>query len=266
MIRMWGIISLLALACQTAVAAGLLFLPGNSQKRNCRILRVVVSVTNHQIERQVKEIGLTPSSIYHLQMIARARGLVIVVRERQHAAIQYMEKPNYFPKPPTIKLKSATSGENAGLVVRPEGPIEKWELWQKEEVARLEKAGFTFDPSGVLTGPGGIRFYSDIDLQGIYKKEFGGYGLLDVNAPNLDDVKAYLLPDSIAEAVTHGPNDNFREWNPRLRKDEMLRQPDPDEKFLVVTPDGSAELKENTHDLKLEYQRLHIVWPYGSKY
>lgn len=133
-------------------------LPGKSHPRAARM-------TMAQIEKIAKDAGMEPQELMGLIEHCNKNNRRVVVRFTNPHSLKWHGKPHHVPKSKEVKLKTAKSGDNAGLVVKPKEPMEDWEI---ENIIHLKKEGYEFDGAGRLVDSNGNRIYGDYDLQSVH--------------------------------------------------------------------------------------------------
>lgn len=122
-------------------------------------------MTRAEIEKIAKDAGMEPQELMGLIEHCNKTNRRVVVRFTNPESLKWHGKPHHVPKSIHVKLKTAKSGENAGLVVKPKEPMEDWEI---ENINHLKEDGFEFDGAGRLVDPQGNRIYGDYDLQSVH--------------------------------------------------------------------------------------------------
>ena len=61
----------------------------------------------------------------------------------------------------------------------------------------------------------------------------------------------------------YGANDDFKQPGPD-GPEQMGRQPEPDEKYLISEPDATTRVAEDTEQLTQYYADKGIPWPYNG--
>jgi hypothetical protein len=185
--------------------------------------------------------GIDATHLENMRLRAEKTGEVFIVRDPNPASLQYHGKltpewGKYLPKPMSIKLKTAKSGPNEGMVVKEDGTP--------------------------FVDSNGNRYYSDYDLQGSYKpKEGGGYESSPTNDPAWrEEFNRDVAPERTAadeKPVQHGANDNY------VKDGKPGRQPDPDERYSVID-NGKVRRVNSTKELQDVYKEKGIPWPYDD--
>ena len=176
-----------------------------------------------------------------------------------------------------VKWKTAKAGRWAGLVVVPEFGKGMSRLKIVEEIVKLKKDGYKFLPppgadgipetGALVLGPDGRAFCSDVDKMGIYVVHNGKatphpqWAAYNDN-PQLNARLQNEVYGGGPQMDQHGGQDFFEVGvDPATGKPIMGRDPTPDEKFLIVEPDGSL-LILNVQQLKHFYKSYGIAWNY----
>lgn len=224
-----------------------------------------------------KRTGMETKHVEALGDVAGENKQIIVLRESNPEGVKWHGKDGFRAKPHDVEqLKTAKTGDNAGLVVEPENPTPK----QQAEILKLvgdgteehPGQGWSFEESGPRKGclkdPDGNYVYGDYDMQGVYKQAGTDrragqgdkpiYEQVDTNDPSfIRKMNEGVSPEG--DMFEHGANDNYR--NP---DGSMGRQPGPNEKYLVAEPDGTTRVIESTADLQTYYEEKGIPWPYDN--
>jgi hypothetical protein len=116
------------------------------------------------IKKIADAAGMEPHEVMGLINHANKNNQRIVIRFTNPDSLKWHGKPHHIPKSIDVKLKTAKSGPNAGLVVRPKEPMEDWEI---QNIIELQKKGYEFHPSGCLIDNKGNKIYGDYDLQSV---------------------------------------------------------------------------------------------------
>jgi RHS repeat-associated protein len=199
--------------------------------------------------------GMEPETLAALQQRAQDQGELIIVRDSNPNSTKYQDTETYppdeyTPKPLTCKLKT--------------DPVEGLVMNTGENEGKDAPPGYSWDNEGYLRtgdkGEDGIgqKVYGDHDLQGVYvpsENEDQSYQMAPTNNKNWqadfnNDIGA---PPTM---VQHGANDDY--WP----NGKIGRQPDADESFTVIDPNGNVINIPTTAALQQFYDALGIPWPY----
>ncbi len=207
-------------------------------------------------------VGMNPKHVKKLQQRAARRGERIIVRASNPESLKWHKKPykgkKCVSKPVTIKHKTAKDGPHAGLVTK------KANTKPTGEVDPLPD-GYKWDEDGVLVNKHGNAVHGDYDLQHVSE---GGGKPINTNDPDFQrDLNKEVCPEH--HQVNHGANDDYR---PQKDADGNVtsieggdapgRNPDPDESYLVVEPNGTAKQVDGTDNLQQYYGDNGMDWPY----
>jgi hypothetical protein len=108
--------------------------------------------------------GMPPSVDDALKKLAKAKKWIIVVRDSNPAAEQWVGKEGYLPKPQALKAKSIPYDPAKPMSEQPNAGLVRADKLTEQE----QKLGYKLDPGTGLVSQGGKHFYSDIDLHGVY--------------------------------------------------------------------------------------------------
>jgi ElaB/YqjD/DUF883 family membrane-anchored ribosome-binding protein len=118
-----------------------------------------------KLRKVADDAGMEPEELAGLLNHCNGTNRRVIVRFTNPDSLKWHGKAKHVPKSVDVKLKTAKSGDNAGLVVRPKEPMEDWEI---ENIDLLKKKGYEFDFEGVLVDPKRNRIYGDYDLQAVH--------------------------------------------------------------------------------------------------
>ena len=114
-----------------------------------------------------------------------------------------------------------------------------------------------YDENGVLRDKNGNAFHGDYDMQGMYDMNGKPPKAHPTNDPNYQkQLNDDVCPDNKDGMFQHGANDDYKPDG-----NTPGRNPDPNEKFLVVDENGNTSTK-NVSELKDLYDEKGIEWPY----
>ncbi len=169
-----------------------------------------------------------------------------------------------------VKWKTAKSGPHSGLVVVPEN-------FKPADVDKLKKLGYKFMPAGengvpkpgaLLIGPDGRAFCGDVDKMGIYVVDARGHAKPhpDWLAYNDNPALRQRLKNEVykggPDMDAHGGQDFFQVGVDPAGKPIMGRQPEANEKFTIIDPQGKVFVVD-LPQLKIMYHQYGIPWPYS---
>jgi len=202
-------------------------------------------------------VGMKPNHVKALQHRAASQGERIIIRASNPESLKW-HNGTYdglpcVAKPVTVKHKTAKPPDpHAGLV-------------KYEAGADPPPKGFRWDENGVMRDPNGSAVHGDYDLQGVYRSDRTGVNTNDeafTRKLNLE-----VCPEH--PQFKHGANDDYwpildKEGKPTTITggDRPGRNPEADESFLVVEPNGTAKRIDGTHNLQRYYEDVGIDWPY----
>lgn len=206
--------------------------------------------------------GILPKHDRGLSQIAKEENLIIIVRNSNPDAVNYLGKPGFKAKPMTMKPKTRKTPPNSGLVaVDPADDYFK-SLMKKEGVTTPEAwvkktmeppPGWTVDRNNgfVLRDPQGNAYYSDVDLHGVYRADSGKSAWKEGMEK---EISKSIDPD--VELVQHGPHD---EWLGRLDKSNGKNY-GPQGDSTAYLPDGTRVHLETIEDQAAFYRKHGIDW------
>lgn len=206
------------------------------------------------------ERGMRPRDHHALTKAAQGSGNIIVVRNSNPAAAQYIGKKGYKPKTEKVKCKSRKTPPNEGLAAAdPTDPKLAADLANKKPPVTyeaykksLEKDGFEVmgkSEGYIIRDKQGNAYYSDYDLHGVYKDKTG-------KDAYSESVRKDLNRRFGEDLVQHGPHDN---WEDRL-KDTAGRNKGPQGDSTAYLPDGSSVHLATIADMKAFYKKHGINW------
>jgi flagellar basal body rod protein FlgG len=247
------------------------------------------------LERAAKEAGMDPADVKRLVEHCKGRDRLAIMRFTNPESLKYHGMKGYTPKPLAVKLKTSKTGPTAGLVVKPKEPMKDWERQNFLELTTPDpknpnKKVYTVDSDGTLVDPDGNKIYGDHDVQSVHQKVEDGDGekayLQDQTNPEDSSTIADMNEGGSAEMYQHGANDNFMvktddkgkviyddKGKPVLATVEDMnagkatlgRQPEPDEKFLVVDEEGTIMILESPKELEHFHKLNGMIWEYDPR-
>jgi uncharacterized Zn-binding protein involved in type VI secretion len=190
--------------------------------------------------------GIPPDEMGRIVDRARTNEELNIIRDPNPDSLPYHgrstpEGGRYLPKPleePPPHLHTARDGPHRGVIVNEDGTP--------------------------YVDSQGNRYYGDMDLQGVYRRnpETGEWVSEPTNRRTWQDqYNEDIAPSRTGRdrPVQHGANDNYR---PQGEEGPMGRQPNPNETYTVVEPDGTVRRINNSAELQEYYRRNGIDWPY----
>ena len=200
-----------------------------------------------------------------------------IIRKRNKEGVRLELDARYSPKPVWCKLKTAKDGPHKGAVVYPKRGDFATDAEFKDMVAHAEKLKREFQCTFTPDGPGGVlqrlggKFHSDFDKKGVYdiKPLSGGQGKTRGERwrghLHNDDIETNnFLNKEIYGGVRndqHGMENFFTKgYDDVAQKRIQGRTPDNDETYLIVHPDGGAEMV-NSDGLREIYKKYGITNP-----
>ncbi len=200
-----------------------------------------------------------------LSSVARDEGKIILVRNSNAAALDYVGKPGYKAKSPTMKEKTRQTPPNKGLVAAdPNDPrfkqfLEDEGLSYDEYCKKLEADGtYTIGTPAegyVLRDQEGAAFYSDYDLHGVYD------GRSPTSSAYTEEFKGKLNEQFNGEIIQHGPHDD---WPGAYDEAKGGANYGPQPPVTAYLPDGTSVHLETIADMKRFYSAHGIPWRYDQ--
>lgn len=209
-------------------------------------------------------VGMDPKHVKNLQERAARRGERIIVRGSNPESLKWQKQPyngkKCVSKPVTVKHKTAKDGPHAGLVTKDAN------VDPKTGKTPDPPPGYKWDENGVMVKePHGNAVHGDYDLQHVSE---GSGKPVDTNDPDFRrDLNKEVCPEH--HQFNHGANDDYRPVKDADGNvtdisggDKPGRNPDPDESYLVVEPNGTAKQIDGTDNLQKYYEDNGMDWPY----
>lgn len=233
--------------------------PGQQKTRVEKDVGPLKRIRDRKFKRAIhpNKRGMRIRDDHALSRAAEDSGNIVLVRDSNPAALDYLGKKGYKPKPEKMKVKTRKTDPNKGLAAAdPESPDLKELLQEKgltydEYVKSLKKEGLTVYPDEgyIVRDIDGDAFYSDYDLHGVYNFKTGK------NAYS-DGVRDDLNGRFGEELVQHGPHDL---WKKRLLKEAGVNR-GPKPPVTAYMPDGSKLQLKTIEDMKAFYKKHDIKW------
>jgi hypothetical protein len=239
-------------------------------------------------------LGMTPQHLRRLQAVCQREKLLLVVRDSKIHGVQYHALPGFSSKDVKVKeFTTAKVGRFRGLVTVPEALTDA----QQANLKKLLDEGYSVDKNRLLRDPNGNAIHGDYDIQGAFRLLGDEYFQEAVNdrgtpekpkAPLIGMLNREVCPER--PMFRHGSNDegggfpddgsepdpekgNIVDYyeephptNPHMSvlKPLFNRAPKPDEKFLVVHPNGETQVLNSAAELKAFYLENRIQWHYDN--
>jgi len=214
---------------------------------------------------QASKRGMLKKQDASFALAAQEEQVIILARDSNEAATNFIGKPGYAPKPVDVKTKTLKSGPNAGLAAaNPSDPKLKQMLaeWPDPQtgkkgisyddyVKQMDQQGYKIGkPPDYLVGnkATGEKYYSDIDLHGVYKE--GGADAYS------EAFRGRMNGDLGGEMIQHGPHDK---WPDRL-SDKAGPNKGPQPPVTAYLPDGSKAHLKTAAQMKAFYKEHGIDW------
>ena len=188
------------------------------------------------------------------------KGDIILVRNSNPSALEYIGKPGYKAKPLEMKGKTRQGSPNEGLAaVDPNDRrlIKQLKMDGKDYdayVKEVESGGDFFvgtkEEGYIIKDAAGNKFYSDYDLHGVYDAKTGkdSYSL----------AKKKELNDNFgAKLIQHDPHDK---WAGRNNPDIAGINRGPQPPVTAYLPDGSKYELTTIADMRAFYKKNDIAW------
>ncbi len=240
-------------------------------------------------------LGMTPKHLGRLQAVCRREKLLLVVRDSKKHGVQYHGLPGFSSKDVKVKeFTTAKEGRFRGLVTVPEVLTD---AQQKHLDELVNKEKYSVDKNRLLRDPQGNAIHGDYDIQGAFRllgDEYFQVAVNDRGTPDKpkDPLVAMLNREVCPERpmFRHGANDEgggfpddgsrpdpdkgnivdyYEEAHPTnphmsVLKPLFNRAPKPEEKFLVVHPNGETQVLNSAAELKAFYLENRIQWHYEN--
>jgi hypothetical protein len=214
--------------------------------------------TSFKPAKPPKARGMRPRDDIVFKEVA-AEGKVILVRNSNEHAVEYIGKKGYKAKPMKMKAKTRTQGKNAGLAAadpndkRLVDMLKSDKKTYKQFVEEMDSRGYGVaskeDGFVIFNKETGEKYYSDYDLHGVYDINTG-------KSAYSSSFKDELNKKFGDEVVQHGPHD---EWPDRNKKEAGINR-GPQPPVTAYLPDGTTVHLETIDDMKKFYKELNINW------
>jgi RHS repeat-associated protein len=198
-----------------------------------------------------KRNGMDPEHLENVVARSKRTGETITFRGSNPASPRWHRNPHCTPKPVSMKHKTCKKkgDPREGLVVADD--------LSEADLKQLKKDGFKVNRDKTIVDKNGKYMYGDNDLQGVHKDGKP----VDTNDPDWQDDFNDDMSGGDPKMVQHGANDQYK---PKGEDGPMGRQPDNDESYVVVNPDGSVDEVQGTDALQDSQYGGHGQpdWPY----
>lgn len=211
-----------------------------------------------------EERGMTSVDDAIFRGLAQNKKLIFIVRDSNPAAVRYTGKAGYAPKPEALKAKSIKAPEDhpyLGLVsVSPVDLDLQRDLAEQRKsfrdyVMELWNAGFAVGPEPyflVEDRKTRAKFYSDIDLHGVYDES----GKQRWTPALRSELLNSRLKDRL---IQHGPHDCWEKRNSA----QAGRNRGPQAPVTVYMPDGNVYSLGTSAQMEAFYKQRKLPWPYA---
>ncbi|MFZ2148959.1 MAG: hypothetical protein WAV28_17245 [Sedimentisphaerales bacterium] len=206
-----------------------------------------------------KQRGMRARDDQTFTRAAKENGDIILVRNSNAAATQYIGKKGYKPKPMEVKCKTRTRPPNEGLAAVDPGDRNLQEMLQKKGISyeeykkELSAQGLAVADASegyIVRDKYGNAFYSDYDLHGIYSGETGKNTYYEAKRQQLNT-------DLGGDLIQHGPHDL---WPDRNNAKVAGPNAGPQPPVTAYMPDGSTVHLETIADMQAFYSQNSIDW------
>ena len=201
--------------------------------------------------------GIPLADENYLRKLANLDGLIFIIRDSNPISMRWMGAPGYEPKPLGIKGKTLKPEDLPGV---PKAEANKYlglasaKGLTALEIAALKAKKYTIGSAEehfLITGPEGQRFYSDIDLHGVYhtngKKAY------------TPDLKEKLNCKFVDRAIQHGPHDEWPFRNDPVKAGANYGPQIGDGKSLTVIAPGDQILHlTSLEEMKALYKEIGV--------
>lgn len=201
--------------------------------------------------------GLLPQDHQFLSGLAVSDNLIIVLRDSNAAAIRWIGRPGFAPKPQFLKAKTlkdsdlahlppARRAEYAGLVSAKDMTL--------GEIEHIRQAGFEIGSAQeqyVIRSANGTRYFSDADLHGIYHAD---------GTPAWTNTLASKINCGMrGRMVQHPPHDQWAQRNmPEVAGSNAGPQVGNGKSLTALLPDGRALSIETLAEMKSLYEAIGV--------
>ena len=201
--------------------------------------------------------GLLPQDHQFLSGLAVSDNLIIILRDSNAAAIRWIGRPGFAPKPQFLKAKTlkdsdlahlppARRAEYAGLVSAKDMTL--------AEIEHIRQAGFEIGSAQeqyVIRSANGTRYFSDADLHGIYHA--------DGTPAWTNSLASKINCGMRGRMVQHPPHDQWAQRNvPEVAGSNAGPQIGNGKSLTALLPDGRALSIETLAEMKSLYQAIGV--------
>ena len=201
--------------------------------------------------------GLLPQDHQFLSGLAVSDNLIIVLRDSNAAAIRWIGRPGFAPKPQFLKAKTlkdsdlahlppARRAEYAGLVSAKDMTL--------GEIEHIRQAGFEIGSAQeqyVIRSANGTRYFSDADLHGIYHA--------DGTSAWTNTLASKINCGMRGRMVQHPPHDQWAQRNmPEVAGSNAGPQVGNGKSLTALLPDGRALSIETLAEMKSLYGAIGV--------
>jgi hypothetical protein len=211
--------------------------------------------------KKPKDRGMRPRDSVAFRDVAKENDIIILVRNSNPDAVEYIGKEGYAAKPEELKAKSRKTPPNKGLAAADPKDQRLIDMLNKDKpplsydefVKKLDKSGYgvASEQEGyvVYQKSTGTKYYSDYDLHGVYDAKTGK------DAYN-ENLRKNLNKKFGDEIIQHGPHDDW----PKRNKPEAGPNRGPQPPVTAYLPDGSAVNLESIEEMEQFYREHNIHW------
>ena len=201
--------------------------------------------------------GLLPQDHQFLSGLAVSDNLIIILRDSNAAAIRWIGRPGFAPKPQFLKAKTlkdsdlahlppARRAEYAGLVSAKDMTL--------GEIEHIRQAGFEIGSAQeqyVIRSANGTRYFSDADLHGIYHA--------DGTPAWTNSLASKINCGMRGRMVQHPPHDQWAQRNmPEVAGSNAGPQVGDGKSLTALLPDGRALSIETLGEMKSLYRAIGV--------
>jgi hypothetical protein len=189
--------------------------------------------------------------------MAAASGKVFIIRDSSAVALRWAGRPGFKPKPTSIKGKTLKPEDLSGI---PQAEANNYlgvasaKGLSLADRSDLLAQGYKIASPGeyeIIRGPNGEKYYSDIDLHGVYNLDG-----TDGWSPQLQQALDCELLD---RGVQHAPHDNWADRNnPNIAKANYGPQIGNGKSVTAIFPDGTMLQATTLAELKQLYQAMGV--------
>lgn len=212
-----------------------------------------------------RQRGITDVDDVIFQGLAVNLKLIFIVRESNKAAVRFTGKPGFMPKPQDLKAKTLQGdpAKNPHVGLASADPADRrlqemlaaeGKSW-RDYVIELGKSYFVVGPPPaylVLDQKTRSKFYSDIDLHGVYDLQ---------GRPQWHDSLKELFNARLKDRlIQHGPHDCW----PKRNSAQAGPNAGPQPPVTVYMPTGEMQYVKTRREMEKFYARQKLPWPYAK--